>query len=215
METYAEFKMCGPAATQLLSQLPTRGPGWYRDPGYDAGKNAKSIGSKQISVRTDHGPTYPAVRIAFVIEDADCYTVSNVVQVAVADLTVTQHNQALRDFYDAHVRSHEGPDLDTAPPRGERDLSEYLDERGISLLRQFSANMSSGASHPQDFQRWAMFVSHTFKTGTVLSNSVLREALIELEWPEEIADDLADEYETYIDLLAVHETGALYSGNDE
>jgi hypothetical protein len=204
MKTWAEFAMRGPGATNLLASFPTEGPGWHVDKNHSEHVRTR-LRRPHYSIRAT-GDTYPEVFIGITADDEepDLYTVTNVVPTVNGQLTKDQYNQAVLDFYDRFVRSREGPELVVSPPRGEEDLSEYLDEDGVQLLGAFSelANKSTGATHPLDAKRWRAFVIHCHVHGVDLPYDALYGALTEeFGWDGDDARELAGQYETFHELL--------------
>lgn len=204
MKTWAEFAMHGRGAQSLLRGFPKSGPGWHVDE-EESSRITKSLRREHFSVRAV-GETYPEVFIGITADtsDAELYTVTNVVPTVNGQLTKDQYNQAILDFYDRHVREHEGPDLVVSPPRGEEDLSEYMGAEGIELLRKFSdlANKGTGTGHPLDAQRWRSFVIWCHLNEVDLPSHILRGALEEeFGWHEEGADELVGKFETARELL--------------
>jgi len=73
-----------------------------------------------------------------------------------------------------------------------------------TCLRNFShlANKGTGSAHPSDRQRWNAFVLSAHETGSNLDASMLARWLMEVEdWPSEVAEQLAVEYEYGRELL--------------
>jgi hypothetical protein len=196
--------MSGPTARKILESLPRAESKWWVDierSTYLARANRKEF----FAVRTLGGLSYPAAELGFIAREPDTFRVVNVVPVEQGQLTRTQYNRILLDFYDVHVRPREAPGFCPAPPRGERDISEYLDEKGIDLLAVFSdaANKSTGNTHPLDFERWAQFVSHSFRGNQILPGHILLAALVAQQWQADEAIELVGQYETFIALLKV------------
>jgi hypothetical protein len=84
-------------------------------------------------------------------------------------------------------------------------LGQDLEVMAAEKFRYFSscANKGTGASHPQDRERWNDLVLATHQERSTLDASTLRRWLVEVEeWPPEVADPLAIEYEYGRELLA-------------
>jgi hypothetical protein len=76
------------------------------------------------------------------------------------------------------------------------------------LLHRFSAaaNKSTGSSHPCDEERWLEFVTAAHREKAALDASTLEQWLREGEgWPEDIASELAVDYEKARSLLSYYE----------
>jgi hypothetical protein len=85
------------------------------------------------------------------------------------------------------------------------DLEHWLSAAAAEKLRRFSsgANRGTGSSHPQDRERWNEFVLSAHQARSILDASTLRRWLVEVDqWPPEVADQLAVEYEYGRELLA-------------
>jgi hypothetical protein len=195
--------MSGPVATKILESLPETGADWCVDRA-ESERIAGALGRRHYSVKGG-GTSYPEVLIGFTSEAADTWEVHNVVPTQVGEISVEQYNRALLDFYDAHIRPHEGtPGLTAAPPRGEHDLSEYMGEEGVRLLEWFSgaANMSTGSSHPMDFRRWLDFVVYCHMKKVSVPGDLFVSALVDdMEWPDDTASELFGQYETFREVL--------------
>jgi len=204
MKSYAKLEMVGPMARKLLKSLPNIGPGPYVD-ALESKRVSRSLGAEVFSIRMT-GVSYPEVFVGVTADEKDPsrYSVTNVVLVKEGLITVEQYNQAILDFYDQVIRPHEGPNLIVSPPRGHRDLSEFLPEEGINLLRSFSelANKTTGASHPLDQRRWEMFIIFCHRNNVELNEALLTSALVdEFGWPPDVARDLASSYVSGRELL--------------
>ena len=99
-------------------------------------------------------------------------------------------------------------DLDVRVTSDEAAITDWISSDAADLLEYFSnlANMSTGAGHPLDFQRWARFLVQAHKEGAALHSSFLSRWLIEeLRWPADHANDLARDYQFARDLLKVYD----------
>lgn len=88
------------------------------------------------------------------------------------------------------------------------DLEQWLSPAAAEKLRSFSSciNKGTGASLPQDRERWNDFVLSVYQDRSNLDASILRRWLVEVEdWPPEVADQLAVEYHNGRELLAFAE----------
>jgi hypothetical protein len=76
------------------------------------------------------------------------------------------------------------------------------------LLHHFSvlANKSTGATHPSDERRWFEFIGAAHREDASLDDRTLERWLREEEdWPEDVASELAAEYEKARSLLKFYD----------
>jgi hypothetical protein len=86
----------------------------------------------------------------------------------------------------------------------DQTLEDWISGSSAKKLRLFSAaaNKSTGTSHPRDQERWYEFVVSIVDNGDPLDASTLVCWLVEEGgWPEDIAHQLAIEYEQETGLL--------------
>jgi hypothetical protein len=89
-------------------------------------------------------------------------------------------------------------------------LEDWMSGATAEKLRQFSEtpNKSTGASHPNDRERWNDFVLSAHREQSRLDPSTLQHWLMEAEdWPPEVAEQLAIEYAYGRELLTFAEGG--------
>ena len=135
--------------------------------------------------------------------------VPNIVPLDPGNLSIKQYNRVLDEFKGI-LRSHmpQGSQLDMHVTSDEAAITDWVSSDAADYLKYFStlANMSTGAAHPLDFQRWARFLVQAHKEGARLHSSFLSQWLIEeLGWPEDRAHDLARDYEFARDLLKAYD----------
>ena len=86
----------------------------------------------------------------------------------------------------------------------EENIENWISEESVKKLKKFSvaANKSTGSAHPLDRKRWFDFLITVHHEHNKLDVSQLSRWLIECEhWPEDIAHELAMEYEFAMGLL--------------
>ena len=121
------------------------------------------------------------------------------------DLGTNGYNDLLNDFVDRVVRP---ATQDTAfrwqVSRRHRTLADWTSDEAASALRRFSAgaNKATGASHPEDAQRWRDFLIADHHAGKAWNHSHFERWLVEVEhWPLDKAHELALEHAHARDLL--------------
>ena len=150
----------------------------------------------------------PASRVSLVRENKRLY-VSNIVPLEFGQLSIDQYNRILDKFEDI-LRSHESTDsaLSINVTSDKANINDWVSTSAGKLLERFSvcANMSTGSSHPNDFQRWVDFLIVVHKEGSSLSSEFLGQWLNEeLGWPSDKARELASEYEFARDILRAYD----------
>ena len=132
-------------------------------------------------------------------------SIGNIVPETLGQLTIAEYNALLTDFY----RTRFAPaakklGLQATLTDARRDLSEWISVGAVRQLQAFSnlANKGTGASHPNDQQRWQDFIIRVHGEGTRLPPEILQKWLIdELHWPEATAIELAVDFDGGMDLL--------------
>ena len=149
-----------------------------------------------------------AVRLFLHCECGRLY-VSNIVPQDSGRLSMSLYNQILDEFAEmVRTRLPTDSQLDMHVTSDEAAITDWISSSAADLLQYFSslANMSTGASHPLDFERWARFLVQAHREQSTLDSSFLSRWLVEeLEWPEDEAHDLARDYEFARDLLKVYD----------
>ncbi|MBS0576437.1 MAG: hypothetical protein JSS45_08450 [Proteobacteria bacterium] len=136
------------------------------------------------------------------------YRVSNIVPRQVGQLSYGQYNAAVQDFAAQVARpaaEQAGFRVTLSEPR--QSLTAWMSDRSAQCLLRFSrcANKSTGASHPLDHERWIEFLISSHQDGQDAGNYLSR-WLVEAEhWPQEVASDLAIQYEQARALLTKYD----------
>lgn len=175
---------------------------WFEE---NAGKGARTGFVDRAFVCPKTART-PSARLWVAMREPGVFQVPNVTPIDEDELSYGEYNAVIEAFYerfarglaDRHgIRATLGPD--------EADLSEDLPDSVYKALRGFSdaANRSLGSSHPQDAPRWQRFIIEAHEADVDLSAATLERWLIEdAGWPEDVARELAGEYEFGRSLLA-------------
>lgn len=133
------------------------------------------------------------------------YYVTNIVPSNVGELGVSKYNIIINDFVDRVISPlKEKGDLDFKLSTKLKNIEDWLDMPSANALISFSklANKSTRASHPSDQKRWVSFLIQAHQSSATLDSSELFRWLVEVgKWPDEIASDLAIDYEFSRELL--------------
>lgn len=184
--------------------------GWSRD--------AETEGNlRAMALREE--PTYcfaceqrehrPAAIVSVTQKEPGFFYVPNIIPKNRRELSHDEYNQILTEFCDRFVRPAAGQfGVQVELTDTQADLSSWLSPAAAQKLREFSttANRSTSASQPCDHDRWMDFILAAHRDGTRLVAHTLRRWLIEIEnWPPEVAQRLALEYEFGREVLAFSE----------
>ncbi|HHQ6722386.1 TPA: hypothetical protein ACSTNG_002148 [Serratia fonticola] len=142
-------------------------------------------------------------------QDGNGYRVANIVPKNVGELGIKKYNLILRDFYEKIIKPLEKEEgFNVVISSNTQSLDDWLDESTAKSLNIFSrmANKYTGASHPLDQERWYSFLINAHKSSASLDAGQLSRWLIEVDnWPDEIARELAINYEFARGLLKTYD----------
>lgn len=132
--------------------------------------------------------------------------VSNIFPRAKPSLTIKEYNLILNTFYQEFIEpiKIKYPKLIFKLSDGQVKLSDLISKNSVESLELFSsmANKSTGSSHPLDRERWYDFIISIAKNQDKLDINILNRWLVEIDgWSEDIATDLAIEFEFGVNLL--------------
>lgn len=148
-----------------------------------------------LGVRYEGDDTAPPVRVTLALQNNE-YSVANIVPEAMGQISRAQYNHVLQAFA-AQLAQPAAASAALTPALSSPHvtLEQSFGDAGAKALRQFSAaaNMSSGSSHPSDRQRWYRFILAV--QDVPLEGMTVGRWLMKLGWPEEVANDLAVEFE--------------------
>jgi hypothetical protein len=131
--------------------------------------------------------------------------VANIVPDETPNLSREEFNAILEEFWRNFAKpaaSQFGATCELTEP--EADLEQWMSPETAKKLRTFSdcANKRTGSSHPADKDLWYDFILAAHEEASDFSASTLMRWLVEEgEWSEDIADELAIEYERERGLL--------------
>ncbi len=181
--------------------------GWFHDK-----ETERQLADLPPAVRSscfgcfDDGGNRPAATVILTPKKPDMLYVSNVIPHSRRRLNYDQYNRVLEELYKRFVQPAAAATGVVAELTDtQADLEQWLSSAAAEKLRRFSscANRGTGASHPQDRERWNDFVVSAHQDRSTLDASTLRRWLVEVEnWPPEVADQLAVEYYYGRELLA-------------
>ena len=154
------------------------------------------------------GSAAPPALVWLVFEE-DQARVTNIVPVAAGQLTHDQYNGIAAAFA-AEVAQPLIGELDLKVALGPETytLEDVAPREVVVALQRFSggANKSTGTAHPMDAERWYEFLIAAHASNCELNTDHLKRWLIEEEgWEEEMAWELAVEYERGRSLLAKYD----------
>ncbi|EJL81229.1 hypothetical protein PMI16_04835 [Herbaspirillum sp. CF444] len=183
---------------------------WHHDLEMESRAIGLGTGSENtlLALRRDGDELIPAAVVTLFPEGDGGYKVTNVVPSELYALTHHQYNSVLKDFIEC-VAKPTAPAIEIRLSKGTKSLMDWTSAEAASALGIFSraANKSTGSSHPADRDRWMAFiVQHHQSRRNDLDPSVLARWLSEADgWPEDMAHELAIEFESALDLLAYYD----------
>jgi hypothetical protein len=137
------------------------------------------------------------------------YEVTNIVPRGGDALGYRKYNIVLDDFVTCLAKpAADATGFKIETTAAMQGLEDWLPEGAATALRRFStgANKATGSSHPSDRHRWCLFILTAHRDHGSFNTERLMRWLHEAEgWPEDVAHDLAVEYEFGLDLLKEHE----------
>lgn len=146
----------------------------------------------------------PAAGLAM-LGSEDGLSVINIVPLELNQLSISQYNAILVEFFEAAVKPAVAALQLTARLTDDTAaITKWLSEPAADALRRFStlANHSTGSAHPRDRERWFAFLVLAHREGSALDTDMLKRWLVEEGgWSPDMASDLAIEYEFARDLL--------------
>ena len=192
---------------QMERSLPSR---WARNSKLETDIRSSPFGSKPAYCFTcaGHGGL-PAATLVLAQKDAETFFVSNIIPTSKHQLSYSEYNSILEEFFERALRpSSERCGLTVELTEAQADLDHWMSPATAEKLRAFSkyANKSTGAAHTSDRERWNAFVLSAYQDDSRMDASTLRRWLIESEaWPSELAEQLALEYAYGRELLSFAE----------
>jgi hypothetical protein len=193
------------AVDEIEKAMPT---GWKRDRAAEAGTRWDQDLTQRVAFcfSCAKDDRRSAGMLILAQKDPATFYVSNIIPTERHQLAHSEYNSILEDFYQRVFKPiAEKNGLVYSFTGAEVGLENWMSAEAAEMLRQFStcANKGTGSSHPNDRERWNAFVLSAHRTGCTLDPSTLMRWLVEAEeWPPEIAEQLAVEYEYGRELLS-------------
>ena len=184
---------------------------WHRVKDFEKSleKRAMHKPGTAMVFRRGEGKRIPAVRLSLWLESENAnsakngnlqYKLGNIVPEDLQRLNTKLYNDALEDFLYRvanNAKSTVGVTYETSPRH--QSMSYWTSEAAAKELRFFSgsAEKYTALGHDVDTARWRKFVSIAFDSSSgSLDSTLLRRWLVEVdEWPEELALELAIDWE--------------------
>lgn len=184
----------------LERNLPS---GWTRDK--EAESHAVGPGPRgHVYIVCDQKGERESALVAIVPREGGYY-VSNIVPRQTGRLTHDQYNRILDEFADECIGPLEKTlDLQVIRSSDSETLENWVSKDTAEKFRHFSglANKSTGTSHPMDKERWYDFIIAVVTNQDSLDASTLDRWLFEEDgWDEDMANEMAIEYEQEVGLL--------------
>jgi len=190
---------------ELIEQKLT--DGWQRDRA--AEKRSGQMGETQFFYFTCNEKPGRSSALVALVKKADwSLYVSNVVPRLAGQLTHNEYNSILEEFanrFAVPAAQHLEIGVELTP--AQESIEDWISADSVQKLKQFSAiaNKSTGSSHPCDQQRWFAFLVSVHAEHRKLHSDYLVRWLVECDgWPEDIARELASEYDFAMELLDYH-----------
>jgi hypothetical protein len=207
MKVFKELEVAVPISrrVEFLSLLEENLPdGWKRD--REAESRVPEIKNKeQIYFVCNSQGKRKAALVALVAKNSNVLYVSNIVPCEPGKLEHDQYNYILDEFATICVEKiAKQMNVVMIRSSGQESLENWISSDSAQKLRLFSAlaNKSTGTSHPLDKERWYEFVIALVKNNDSLDTSKLIRWLSEEEnWAEDIANEMAIEFEQEVGLL--------------
>jgi len=147
----------------------------------------------------------PSATVFLVEKQPNLFYASNVTPKVTHQLSYDEYNAILDEFCERYVRptaAKAGLTVELTSTQAE--LEQWLSQAAAAKLRFFAAEASkgTGSSRTEDRRCWNEFLLAAHAEKSSLDAPTLRRWLTEVEnWPPEVADRLASEYEFSRDLL--------------
>lgn len=192
------------AVAEMERSLPN---GWSRDTGAEARSQAYPTLAKRVTFcfACKKDINRPAAVLILSQTDSDTFCVSNIIPTDQHQLEHAEYNGIFEEFYTRIFKPYaDKAGLKYIATNAEASLEQWMDSDTANLLREFStcANKGTGASHPNDRERWNAFVLAAHRSGSTIDPTTLARWLIETDdWSPTIAEQLALEYESGRELL--------------
>jgi hypothetical protein len=152
----------------------------------------------------------PSARLILVEKDNGGLFISNIVPLSKNKLSYDEYNEILIKFFEIVLFVLKTTDMENTKAeitKSNIELDDLISDESKNLFISFSnnANKSTGNSHPQDKKRWFDFILSIYIKKEKLEPEELEKFLIEDEWSEDSAINLAIDFEYSLALLAYYD----------
>jgi hypothetical protein len=216
MKVFRDMIISGDEATlrNVVCAIEARlASGWIRDRTTEERIRPAVPGTSMYCIAAPVDSTRPAAVLWLALNPIQhCLSVTNIIPTQTIQLSIPTYNAILEEFY-ARFASPAADEMNATHEltKDNVEIEDWAGKRAANLLRAFagSANKSTGSAHPLDRKRWEAFLVAAHRDHAKLSAGELQRWLVEVEhWPEDVAADLAIEYEQGRSLLAEYDQSA-------
>lgn len=142
-------------------------------------------------------------------QDLKGMRVLNICPVKSGDLSITEYNQVLAEFYQFIKPAAEALGLFCAISRDEIKLEDELQPRAFRLLTSFAVIVGGGSwSHPRDRQRLMAFFIECHRTSPAVDQDLIGHWLVEQGWAADKVMKFLTQFEFARDLLRANDEQA-------
>ncbi len=178
---------------------------WYHDPEGEQ-RAGPYLGDDRWPLAIARAPVHDIPEVLlFLWQSESDFHISNIVPRQNGELGIAKYNRILQDFVrDVATPAAKESELFLEVTKELEGIDDWTTADAAAALRKFSglANKSTGASHPLDQRRWFDFILISHRGGKPMDSGLLGRWLIESEgWFEDIARELANDYDTAVQLL--------------
>lgn len=183
-------------------------PEWTRDQAAESNSRAAPT-LRTVSIycfRRNSSDEIPSALLIFAPKSPKQFYVSNIIPLEEHEFTPSQYNSILVEFVTKSLAPATNKlNLQFKLTEAEGRLEFWISSAAQQKFRRFlaSANRSTGSAHPADQERWHEFVLSVHQNHDTLAPETLRRWMVEVEhWDYEVANQLAQEFEYGLNLLA-------------
>jgi len=214
MEVFRDLVLTGDeAALTATAEVIERtlSDGWRRSPETESRVKAGTLGQRPTYCFTcEPNGTRVAADLFLMGKDNGSLAVTNIIPKGDGPLSTKQYNVMIKEFHDRFVLpAVQETELDVRFTSDEKGIEDWLGNGAAEKFHEFIsvANKSTGSAHPNEKERWFAFLKAASEDQSRLDPATLSRWLVETEhWGEDVASDLAVEYEFGRELLAFAET---------
>lgn len=190
---------------EVASHLESNESEWHRDDDLEEHHVNLSLPEYRFVyyfVKKVKDSLYNQIRILLQKQTHYEFSVMNIVPNQTAKLSKKEYNDLLMEFYTKGlqpiIQKYDGTVVtlteDTA------SIHDYMDEKSLQKFIDFSrtADKYIAFGHPRDRDLWNEFIIEAYKNSPKLNARIIERILIEEEdWPQDVAEEVASEFENY------------------